>query len=82
MIFLAKAAKTDKKRFFLTSTFDFGNVFGLEGVGIFPIPGQKMYTKFNFLPDGTIREWLAQMAIELRLVRHCYLFSTAEKGIF
>ena len=82
MIFPAEAEKTDKKTFFLTSTFDFGNVFGREGVGIFSIRGQKMYLKFNFLPDGAILEQLAQTATVLWLACHRYPFSTAEKGIF
>ena len=82
IIFLADASKTDKNAFFLATTFDFGGVFGQEGARILKNRGQKMYAKFNFLQDGTIRERLSLIATELQPVCEGHPPGTAAKVKF
>ena len=41
-----------------------------------------MYAKFNFLQDGTIREWLSLIVTELQLVCEGHPPGTAAKATF
>ena len=41
-----------------------------------------MYPKFNFLPDGAIRAWLALITTEIKLVSDHYPFGTIAKATF